>query len=213
MKNAQLFILLACFALSSASFGALNAYLTISDASGVPIDGGATDPNGNDGKVLVIGFSHEVFAPRDASTGKPAGARQHEPIRITKFIDQSTPLLLKALCEDKPLSTFELRFYKDYGTGQPVKYYTIHLINASIAGIRQEMLNNEYPENVQHKEREHIILCYDSIEWVHTPSAIEFDDPWDYQGADIPISDLSGDGQVNLIDFAIMADEWLRFMN
>jgi hypothetical protein len=45
--------------------------------------------------------------------------------------------------------------------------YKVNLMNASIAGIRAEMLENKYPENMQLKEREHVTFCYQKIVWTH----------------------------------------------
>ena len=41
-------------------------------------------------------------------------------------------------------------------SGKEFQYYSIELINGSIAGIRMEMLNNKYPENMKHEVREHV---------------------------------------------------------
>ena len=55
----------------------------------------------------------------------------------------------------------------------------MQLQNASIAGIRHEMLNNKYPENMKHKEREHLSFCYQKIIWTWVDGGITADDDWE----------------------------------
>jgi hypothetical protein len=57
--------------------------------------------------------------------------------------------------------------------------YKLNLMNASIAGIRAEMLNNKYPENMQHKEREHVAFCYQKIIWTFEDGGITQEEDWD----------------------------------
>ena len=46
---------------------------------------------------------------------------------------------------------------------------------SAIAGIRAEMLNNKYPESMQHKERDHVAFSYQKIVWTSEPEG----DDWD----------------------------------
>lgn len=58
--------------------------------------------------VEIHGFSYGVISPRDAASGLPTGKRQHQPFRITKETDASSPLLfqhaLAGASFDNPLS-------------------------------------------------------------------------------------------------------------
>ena len=53
---------------------------------------------------------------------------------------------------------WSLDFSGDHSTtetaGKEFQYYTIELLNGNIAGIRMELLNNKYPENMPHELRE-----------------------------------------------------------
>lgn len=203
-----LFILCVCLMFSPISFAALNAYLTLEGQNQGPIQGGVTQA-GREYTIEVNGFSHLVFSPRSQKTGFPTGQFQHEPLRITKKIDRSTPLLMAAWANNELLTTFELRFYQPTSSGAEQQHYTIILNGAYIVSVRQEMLNNQYPEYLSHKEREHVTFVYNSIEWVYENTLTATQDEWEYAGAGILISDLNGDGLVNMLDLAIMADEWL----
>jgi type VI secretion system secreted protein Hcp len=209
MKKVFRLAVIACLAVNSLSFGALNAYMRLTGERQGEIKGSVTQA-GREDSIMVIAYNHEVFSPRDPSEGLPSDKRQHAPLRITKEIDKSTPKLMNAWSNGERMTSFELRFWQPSMTGQEVQFYTIRLQDAQIVSIRQEMLNNRYPENMQHKEREHIAFTYRAIEWIYENGGLAFEDRWQYAGADLLISDLSGDGVVNLIDLAIFASEWLE---
>jgi type VI secretion system secreted protein Hcp len=157
---------------------ALQAYLKQTGAKQGFIKGSITQ-SGREDSIGVIAFNHEVVSPRDAASGLPTGKRQHKPVTITKEIDKSSPLLMSVLTNNEQITAWELRFWQPSATGQEVQHYTIKLSNASIAGIRSEMLNNKYPENMQHKEREHVSYCYQKIEWTWEDGGITADDDWE----------------------------------
>ena len=129
--------------------------------------------------IMVIAFDHEVISPRDAASGLPTGKRQHKPLTITKEVDKASPLLMQALVNNENLSEVILLCWQPSRTGQEILFYEIKLTNASISGIHMEMLNNKYPENMQHKEREHVSFCYKKIEWTFVNGGITAQDDWE----------------------------------
>jgi type VI secretion system secreted protein Hcp len=139
---------------------------------------GSVTKAGLEDSIMVIGFSHEVHSPRDAASGLPTGKRQHKPIIVTKEIDKSTPLLLSALINNENITDMELRFWKPLRRGKKFQYYTIQLLNARIVNIQQEMLNNKYPENVLHNEREHVSFVYHKIVWTYEDGGLTSEDSW-----------------------------------
>jgi type VI secretion system secreted protein Hcp len=134
---------------------------------------------GREETIMVIATSHEVVSPRDAASGLPTGKRQHKPFTITKEVDLSTPVLYNILVNNENVTTWKLMFWQPSKTGQEVQHFTVELLNASIAGIRHEMLNNKYPENMQHKEREHVSFCYQQITWTWTEGGVTAEDDWE----------------------------------
>ena len=157
---------------------ALNAYLTLEGETQGLIKGSVTQA-GREDSIMVIAFEHEVVAPRDAASGLPTGKRQHKPITICKEVDKSTPLLASALYHNENIPTWTLRFWRPSRSGQEVQFYTIELLNASIASIRSEMLNNKYPENMQHAEREYISFTYQKITQTFEDGGITAEDDWE----------------------------------
>ena len=138
---------------------ALNAYLTLTGSTQGDIQGSVTQA-GREDSIMVVAVNHEVESPRDAASGLPTGKRQHHPITIVKAIDISTPLLAQALVSNETITNWALQFWRPSASGQETQFYTIELIDAAISAIRFEMLNNRYPENVQHREYEHISFTY-----------------------------------------------------
>ncbi|MEN8128464.1 MAG: type VI secretion system tube protein TssD [Planctomycetota bacterium] len=208
MKKTFLFLLML-IVLSNSSIGALNAYLELEGELQGPIQGSVTQV-GREGLIMVIGYNHIVSSARDASTCMPTSKR-HQPLQITKEVDASTPLLYAAFEGNETLVKFKLDFWQPSTTGTEAQFYTIELTNARIVGIHQEMLNNKYPDNMQHKEREHISFVYEKITRTYVDNGAASQSDWsgDCEQQVIRISDLNFDGIVNLLDVSILASEWL----
>jgi type VI secretion system secreted protein Hcp len=157
---------------------ALNAYLKLKGETQGEIRGSVTQA-GREDSIMVIATNHEVVSPRDAASGLPTGKRQHKPFTITKEVDQSTPLLYNVLVNNENITEWKLEYWQPSASGREVQHYHVELVNASISAIQQEMLNNKYPENMQHKEREHVSFCYQKIIWTWTDGGITAEDDWE----------------------------------
>ena len=157
---------------------ALNAYLKLKGATQGDIKGSVTQ-KGREDSIMVIAVNHQVLSPRDSASGLPTGKRQHKPFTITKEVDKSSPLLYNALVNNENITEWKLQFWQPSAAGKEQQHYTIELTNASIAAIQLEMLNNKYPENMQHKEREHVSFCYQKIVWTWMDGGITAEDDWE----------------------------------
>lgn len=200
---------LAITLLPNISSGALNAYMRLTGAKMGVIQGSVTQA-GREGTIMVIAYSHSVATERSPETCRPTDVKNHQPIMITKEIDKSTPLLFQAWATDENLSG-TIEFWQPSGTGTEQQHYTVAFSDARIVGIRQEMLNNKYPENMQHKEREHIAFTYGTVTRVYVLTGVEYGEEWRGNCTQtVRISDMNFDGIVNLFDMAILADDWLQ---
>jgi len=157
---------------------ALNAYLKLTGETQGEIKGSVTQA-GREDSIMVIGFDYEVESPRDAASGLPTGKRQHKGITIIKEVDKSSPLLMNVLVQNEGIKDWELQCWQPSKTGQEFQFYTIQLYNASVAKIKGEMLNNKYPENMQHRERETITFTYQKIIWTYVDGGITAEDDWE----------------------------------
>jgi type VI secretion system secreted protein Hcp len=156
---------------------ALNAYLKLTGETQGEIRG-STELAGREGAITVIAFEHEVVSPHDVATGLLTGRHQHRVLTVTKEIDRSSPQLMQILVRNETITGWELRFWQPSMSGKEEQFYTIRLEDASITGIKQEMLNNKYPENMPQKEREHISFCYRKITWTSEEARISTQDDW-----------------------------------
>lgn len=157
---------------------ALNAYLTLTGETQGKVNGSVTQA-GREDTMEVIGFNHEVVSPRDAASGLPTGKRQHKPIILTKSLDKATPLLMNILTNNENITEWTLRCWRPSRSGREEQYYTIELVNASIASIQIEQLNNKYPENMPHEVREHVAFTYQKIIWTWNDGGITAEDDWE----------------------------------
>jgi len=156
---------------------ALNAYMRLTGEVQGEIKGSVTQA-GREDSILVVAFNHEIDSPRDAASGLPTGKRQHKPLIITKEIDRSTPLLMNALTNNENITNLSLEFWEPSRSGKEYQYYTIELVNANISNIRQEMLDNRYPENMRLTVAEHVSFVYQKIIKTCTDGGISAEDDW-----------------------------------
>lgn len=77
-------------------------------------------------------FAYNVVSPRDSASGLPTGRRQHQPITISKIINEASPLLFKALVSNETLPTVELQFL---GIDNKPTGPKITLTNASVVSF------------------------------------------------------------------------------
>ena len=157
---------------------ALNAYLTLTGETNGKVEGSCTQ-SGREGLMEIYGFSHEVIAPRDAASGLPTGKRQHKPISVTKPIDKATPTLLTLLTNNENITEWKIDFWRPSRSGKEEQFYSIELVNASVAGVRAEQLNNKYEENMKHEVREHIQFTYQKVIWTWNDGGITAEDDWE----------------------------------
>jgi type VI secretion system secreted protein Hcp len=157
---------------------ALNAYMRITGAVQGEIKGSVTQA-GREDSILVNAMAHQLASPFDSSSGLPSGKRQHGPIIVTKEIDRATVPLVNAWANNENLTDVEIRFWQPSPSGAEFQYYTIELVNANVAEIRAEMLNNKYPENMPQPVREHVSFVYDKIIWTWEDGGITAEDDWE----------------------------------
>lgn len=149
---------------------ALNSYLIL-EVEGNRIDGSVMIA-GHEQKIEVYSVYHDVSSPVATSTGLPTGKRMHGPLSIVKAIDLASAPMLGMWVQNKVSSKFALEFYRPVGTGEEQLYWAVELENARIIGIRTEMLNNKYPENMKHQAYERVTFAYSQITWTYVDGGL-----------------------------------------
>ena len=115
--------------------------------------------------VPIIHFEHELEAPRDTAASPDSKEPGHGRFMTTKPIDKSSPELMEAFAAGRTLPGRVLIDCETETAEGEQQYYTIELVNASIASIRVEMNNNEATGAILVEE---IGFTYDAIEH-HAP--------------------------------------------
>jgi type VI secretion system secreted protein Hcp len=95
-----------------------------------------------EGSIECSTYHQEVKTSLDPVTGQPSGKRQVGAVTISKRIDKTTPLLIKALCERVPQTGMvdaEFRFFRMAvgGSGAEEHYYTVLARGGHIASVDQ----------------------------------------------------------------------------
>ena len=161
---------------------AVNAYLTIKGQRQGTIPGPVTD-KGRENSIEIHSFSNQIVSPRDPASGLPTGQRVHQPLSIVKEIDQTSTALRSAFTGNENLVDWALQFW----TVSPVdpvmdsETYTIRLTNASIASIREFMIDSEDVANNGLPLREEVTFTYQKIEWIWTDGETSAEDAWQSQ--------------------------------
>lgn len=157
---------------------ALNAYLTLTGETQGEIKGGCTQA-GREDSTIVLEFRHEIVSPRDAASGLPTGKRQHKPITVVAEVGKHSPLMHNVLVNNENISEWTLKFWQPSRAGKEFQYYTIELVNASVAGIRQYQQTSLNPETMKYPLLEELSFCYQKIMWTYVDGGISAEDDWE----------------------------------
>jgi type VI secretion system secreted protein Hcp len=148
---------------------ALNAYLRLTGTTQGQILGPVTLA-GKEDTIEVLQAQHLVHRPLDAVTGQPTSNKKHKPVKITKRVDQTSPLLFNMWITNEIITSCQLDFYQPGSQGQEVLFYTIELENAVIASIRLEQPNTLDPALSTYPITEELTFVYGKITTTHQPS-------------------------------------------
>lgn len=144
---------------------------TIIGAGGHILEGSCTIPK-RENTITVIGLRHSLVLPRDAATGMPTGHQQHKPLTLTKYFDNATPLLYRALTTNENLPTITINFYRTDSLGKEIHYYTVELDNARVLSIDSIVSVNSY------RNLEEVSFVYDTIRWTYEATGSQSEDTW-----------------------------------
>lgn len=129
--------------------------------------------------IECVSFSHAVTTAREAASGLASGRRQYSPLKITKRIDASSPLLYKALVENQRIDG-EFRFFRPSpsGDGQTQQFYTIAITDGRIAGIEQTSETTLNPAQSVAPPMEEVTFVFHTISWTYMPTGVTHEDSW-----------------------------------
>jgi type VI secretion system Hcp family effector len=108
-------------------------------------------------------------------TLKNVASKQHDVITITREKDEASPLLLKALSTNEVLTQVSFKVFKP---GDPLKYKTITLTNATITKINPIKGRTGGAQNDTH-ELEEISFTFQKITYTNVSGGKSATDDWD----------------------------------
>jgi len=129
--------------------------------------------------IECLSFEDSVRTAREASTGMASGQRTYEPLKITKRIDKSSPLLAKALCDNERCEG-EFLFFRpnQEGDGTTEQFFTIKIENAFISSICRVSPDVIDPASANAPPTEEISFVFGKITWTYVDGGIEHIDDW-----------------------------------
>jgi type VI secretion system secreted protein Hcp len=132
------------------------------------------------GTIECSSFRYGVTTPYGRRSGRRTGRRQHEPVKVHKRIDKSTPLLLKALCNHEPVNEAEFRFYRPSPTGSGAEehFFTVLLENGYISGVRQLSEDAIMGGEAAPPMMEEVTFVFQDITWTYEPNGATHHDSW-----------------------------------
>jgi len=156
---------------------AMTGYLNLEGKNQGKIEGDCAQ-KGHEKWILVYGFEWDMEIPRDQHTGLPTGQRIHHPFKITKKIDQASPLLAQACASGEQMKKWLLDFHQISDKGQEQLYYQVELTNAIIVSLRQYKPLTFLEENKPYHDMEEVSFTYEKITWSHKIANKEAEDDW-----------------------------------
>jgi type VI secretion system secreted protein Hcp len=128
-------LLIALFALSFSHPTAFHSYVSFKGTKQGQFKGETAGKGGRekDGWFLVNSFELGTQVPVDPKSGSPKGARQHNPIVITREVDQASPLLWNAHLANETFEAIVIQTIDD----QNKVTKTTTLTNALISEIKK----------------------------------------------------------------------------
>jgi type VI secretion system secreted protein Hcp len=163
--------------------GGLLIYLTLKGQKQGDIKGSVTQ-KGREGSISVQYLQSKMVSPRDPASGLATGKRQHEPLVFRKTIDKSTPLLLNAIINNENITQAHFKFWKPSISGAETQYFTIDLVNASLASsnlYHPDSYDNTAPSGSGQPDLEEWTLTYQQITWTWEDGGITAQDDWQSQ--------------------------------
>ncbi|WP_224247247.1 type VI secretion system tube protein TssD [Hyalangium gracile] len=152
-------------------------------ANGTEIKGDSTQVSlGREGSIECVYYEQGVITAREAGSGLATGRRQYQPLLIRKRIDKSTPLLMKALCENQVIeATFKFFRPNPNGDGTTEQFYTVNFKQGRINTIKQLVPDTIVPATSKDPALEELTFVFHTIGWTYTNGGATHEDSWSAQ--------------------------------
>ncbi len=152
-------------------------------ANGTDIKGSSTQTSlGRQDSIEILWFNSEVITARETGSGLATGRRQYPPLVIRKRVDKSTPLLIKALCENQVVEgTFKFFRPNPTGDGTTEQFFTIDIKKGRINSHKIINPDTFDPASANRPTMEEVTFVFHTIDWTITDGGVTHSDTWDQQ--------------------------------
>ncbi|MDR9467442.1 type VI secretion system tube protein TssD [Marinospirillum sp.] len=139
-------------------------YMKITGEDQGELTGSVDDERYGEGLIKVFSLTHKVARSGESEGGVLNAAVTHQPVELVKPVDQASPLLNQALCEQEFLQVL-ITWYQPDSEGQQVPFYQMELEKAQILSLTTEMPDCNQPSQDGWHYLERLRLVYKSIAW------------------------------------------------
>lgn len=149
-------------------------------AGGMSADSvGTLSKSAQEDTAQILEFELGVQTPTDPASGQPTGNRIHTGMRVVKYIDKASPMLLQAIATGEQLSTVEVQLYRTASAGGQEHYYTVTLEEASLVKCRPYFPNALDEDSDAYAHMEELLFMYKKITVTHEKASSSSTDTWD----------------------------------
>jgi type VI secretion system secreted protein Hcp len=149
-------------------------------ANGADIQGESTQTSlGRENSIECLSYFQSVRTAREAGSGMATGRRTHEPLRIVKRIDKSSPLLCKALRANEVIEgTFKFFRPNPDGDGTTQHYFTVAIKAGRVASYTQSSPLAFDPASANQPASEEVTFVFGEITWTFEIGGVTDTDSW-----------------------------------
>jgi len=127
-------------------------------------------------------FRYAITVPQEPGSRIATGRRQHGLVKVHKRIDKSTPLLIKAVCNNELVDQAVFRFYRPWidGRGTEQHFYTVELADGYVVGVSQVSEDTIMAGgDLAGPMMEEVSFNFLRITWTYEDGGIIHSDSWD----------------------------------
>lgn len=151
--------------------------LTLS-ANGSNIPGDNTQSSLNRANTIeVLSLEQSLFVNFDRATYRPSSRRVYAPVKFSKRLDRSTPLLRQALNENHAMAG-DFRWFRPNpaGDGTTQHFFTLAFTGGRITRCELVLPDVMQAESASLPAMERVELVFEGVTWTWEPGGIEFSD-------------------------------------
>ena len=141
---------------------ALSVFVHIEGPRSSVISKECSDKDGYEDYIEATEVMHAAEVPGDS-----VGMVQHQPYRIRKVIDRSSPLLIQALHESEKLTVVFNYFKQDEDDPEPTLFYTVTLKEATVRSYTDQVLFTKDSATAKHPPMEEVQFAFNWLEAKH----------------------------------------------